>query len=112
MGLNIEIAKRIAGLLNCTLSRDSIVMLSEILVQEKVKKGERILDEGDVCQYLYFVDKGMTRQFYYKYDKDLTEHIGYEDSIVVCLESYILEEPTKLMIETLEPTIIWKIENY
>ena len=111
MGLNIEIAKRIAGLLNCTLSRDSIVMLSEILVQEKVKKGERILDEGDVCQYLYFVDKGMTRQFYYKYDKDLTEHIGYEDSIVVCLESYILEEPTKLMIETLEPTIIWKIEK-
>ena len=54
----------------------------------------------------------MTRQFYFKYDKDLTEHIGYEDAIIVCLESYFNEEPTKLMIETLEPTIAWKIDKH
>lgn len=112
MSRNIEIAKRIAGTLSCTLSRDSLVMFADVIVQEKFKKGERILDKGEICTSLYFVDKGMTRQFYYKYDKDLTEHIGYEDSIVVCLESYIQEEPTQLMIEALEPTVLWSINKH
>lgn len=111
MSPNVVIAKRIADSLNCVLSKESLVMFADILVQEKYKKGERILDEGDVCKSLYFVDKGMTRQFYYKYGKDLTEHIAYEDSIVVCLESYFFEKPTSLMIETLEATVLWRIDK-
>lgn len=111
MNPKIEIAKRMANSLKCDLSKDSLVMLADIMVQEKYKKGERILDEGDICHSMYFVDKGMTRQFYYKYGKDLTEHIGYENSIIICLESYFLEEPTKLIIDTLEPTILWRIDK-
>lgn len=111
MNSNIDIAKRLASSLDCQLTKESLKLLAEILVPEKYKKGERILDEGQVCNCLYFIDKGMTRQFYFKYDKDLTEHIGYEDAIIVCLESYFNEEPTRLMIETLEPTIAWKIDK-
>ena len=111
MNSNIDIAKRIASSLNCTLSKEVLKTFAEILVPEKYKKGERILDEGQICDSLYFIDKGMTRQFYFKYDKDLTEHIGYEDAIIVCLESYFNEEPTRLMIEALEPTIAWKINK-
>lgn len=112
MNSNLDIAKRLASSLNCTLSKEVLKTFAEILIPEKYKKGERILDEGQVCDSLYFIDKGMTRQFYFKYDKDLTEHIGYEDSIIICLESYINEEPTKLMIEALEPTIAWKINKH
>lgn len=111
MNSNIDIAKRLASSLDCQLTKESLKLLAEILVPEKYKKGERILNEGQVCNCLYFIDKGMTRQFYFKYDKDLTEHIGYEDAIIVCLESYFNEEPTRLMIETLEPTIAWKINK-
>lgn len=111
MNSNIDIAKRLASSLDCQLTKESLKLLAEILVPEKYKKGERILNEGQVCNCLYFIDKGMTRQFYFKYDKDLTEHIGYEDAIIVCLESYFNEEPTRLMIETLEPTIAWKIDK-
>lgn len=112
MNSNLDIAKRFASSLNCTLSKEVLKTFAEILIPEKYKKGERILDEGQVCDSLYFIDKGMTRQFYFKYEKDLTEHIGYEDSIIICLESYINEEPTKLMIEALEPTIAWKINKH
>ena len=112
MNSNLDIAKRLASSLNCTLSKEVLKTFAEILIPEKYKKGERILDEGQVCDSLYFIDKGMTRQFYFKYEKDLTEHIGYEDSIIICLESYINEEPTKLMIEALEPTIAWKINKH
>ncbi|MCF2581878.1 Crp/Fnr family transcriptional regulator [Bacteroides caecigallinarum] len=112
MNSNLDIAKRLASSLNCTLSKEVLKTFAEILIPEKYKKGERILDEGQVCDSLYFIDKGMTRQFYFKYEKDLTEHIGYEDSIIICLESYFNEEPTKLMIEALEPTIAWKINKH
>lgn len=106
---NIEVAKLMVSRMKCLLSREQIHGLADILVCRKFKKGERILDEGDVCRSMFYLEKGLTRQFYFKYDKDLTEHIAYEGGVVICLESYLKEEPTRLMIETLEPTIAWDI---
>ena len=106
---NIEVAKIMVSGMKCLLSREQIHELADILICRKFKKGERILDEGDVCRSLLYLEKGLTRQFYFKYDKDLTEHIAYEGGVVICLESYLKEEPTRLMIEALEPTIAWGI---
>lgn len=109
MTTNIEAAKMMVSGMNCLLNREQIHGLAEILTCKKYKKGERILDEGDVCRSMLYIEKGLTRQFYFKYDKDLTEHIAYEGGVVICLESYLKEEPTRLMIETLEPTVLWEI---
>lgn len=106
---NIEVAKIMVPGMKCMLSREQIHELADILICRKFKKGERILDEGDVCRSMLYLEKGLTRQFYFKYDKDLTEHIAYEGGVVICLESYLKEEPTRLMIEALEPTIAWDI---
>lgn len=106
---NIEAARRMAAENHVLLSKDAIRTFAEILVPEKFKKRERLLDAGDICKSMLYIEKGMTRQFYYKYEKDLTEHIGYEGGIIICLESYLKQEPTRLMIETLEPTVVWKI---
>ena len=109
MMTNIEVAKIMVSRMKCMLSREQIHELADILVCRKFKKGERILDEGEVCRSMLYLEKGLTRQFYFKYDKDLTEHIAYEGGVVICLESYLKEEPTRLMIEALEPTIAWDI---
>ena len=109
MMTNIEVAKIMVSGMKCMLSREQIHELADILICRKFKKGERILDEGDVCRSMLYLEKGLTRQFYFKYDKDLTEHIAYEGGVVICLESYLKEEPTRLMIESLEPTIAWDI---
>lgn len=106
---NIEVAKLMVSRMKCMLSREQIHELADILVCRKFKKGERILDEGEVCRSMLYLEKGLTRQFYFKYDKNLTEHIAYEGGVVICLESYLKEEPTRLMIEALEPTIAWDI---
>lgn len=106
---NMEVAKIMVSGMKCMLSREQIHELADILICRKFKKGERILDEGDVCRSMLYLEKGLTRQFYFKYDKDLTEHIAYEGGVVICLESYLKEEPTRLMIEALEPTIAWDI---
>ncbi len=106
---SIDIARILASTRHCRLSREQLHCLADVLECKKYKKGERILDENEVCSCLRYIEKGMTRQFYFKYNKDLTEHIAYEGGIVICLESYLKSEPSRLMIETLENSVIWEI---
>ena len=108
MTTNIEIARKIAEV-NYPLSRESVHALAEIVVCKKYRKGEIVLKEGEVCKAMLFIEKGLLRQFYYKYDKDLTEHIGYENGMIICIESYFKQEPTRLMVQTLESSVVWEI---
>lgn len=89
------------------MSRLSMHALADILDRRKFKKGELIVPEGQVCREMFFVEKGLVRQYYYKNGKELTEHIGYEFSTIICIESYFKLVPTQLTVEALEPTIVW-----
>ena len=81
-------------------------MLESILVPMKFAKNEYILREGEICTNIYWVVKGLVRQFYFKNDKELTEYMATENTIVMCIESLFREQPTKLQIKALEPTIL------
>ncbi|GAE84477.1 Crp/Fnr family transcriptional regulator [Bacteroides reticulotermitis] len=82
-------------------------LLESVLIRKEIPKGQIALNEGEVCHELVFVGKGMLRQFYYKNGKDITEHFSYEGCIVICIESFLKQEPTRLMVETLEPAVIY-----
>lgn len=92
-----------------TMTHDELDLLESILVPMKFAKGAIVLNEGEVCKNIYYIDKGLLRQFYYKNDKELTEHLGVENTIVMCIESLFREEPTHLLVEALEPTIIYAL---
>ena len=93
------------------LSPEGTRALSLIMEPLKLAKGKLFVKEGEVADYVHYIEKGLVRQFYFKNNRDLTEHISYEGNIVICLESYLREEPTRLMAETLEPSIIWRIRK-
>ncbi len=90
------------------MGRESVHALGEVLVCRKYRKGEPVLQAGEVCRSILYIEQGMLRQFYFKYDKDMTEHIGYENSIIICIESYFKEEPTSLRVEALEASVVWE----
>ncbi len=92
-----------------TMTHEELDTLESILVPKKYAKGEMILKEGEICESIYYIDKGLIRQFYYKKEKELTEHIGADGEIFMCIESLFKEEPTKLQVEALEPTIVYLI---
>lgn len=81
--------------------------IEEVLIRKEVEKGEILLKEGQISHNLVFVGKGMLRQFYYKNGKDVTEHFSYEGCIIICIESTLKKEPTHLMIEALEDSIVY-----
>ena len=99
-----ELARRYS-----TMTHDELDVLESILIPRKYAKNEIILREGETCENIYWVVKGLVRQFYYKNKKELTEYMATENSIVMCIESLFLEEPTRLQIQALEPSIIYSL---
>ena len=88
---------------------ESRKLLAGIVTRKDMEKGEILLKEGQVSHHFVIVAKGMVRQFYYKNGKDVTEHFSYEGDIVICIESILLQEPTRLMIEALESGTLYLI---
>ena len=54
MTTSIDIARRIAEV-NHPLSRESVHALAEILVCRKYRKGEIVLQAGEVCKAMLFI---------------------------------------------------------
>ena len=96
-----ELARRYS-----TMTHEELDLLESILVPMKFGKNEMVLREGETCNNIYWVVKGVVRQFYYKNGKELTEYMATENSIVMCIESLFLEQPTHLQIKTIEPTVL------
>jgi CRP-like cAMP-binding protein len=92
-----------------TMTYEELDTLESILVPMKFAKGEMILKEGDVCDCIYYVERGLVRQFYYKNNKELTEHLGEDHTIFMCIESLFKQEPTRLQVEALEPTLVFAL---
>ena len=97
-----ELARRYS-----TMTHDELDALESILVPMKFAKGEMILKEREVCRNIYFIEHGLIRQFYYKNGKEVTEHLGEDHTIFMCIESLFKEEPTRLQVEALEPTLVY-----
>ena len=96
-----ELARRYS-----TMTHEELDLLESILVPMKFLKNEMILREGETCTNIYWVVKGLVRQFYYKNGKEVTEYMATENSIVMCIESLFLEQPTHLQIKAIEPSIL------
>ena len=96
-----ELARRYS-----TMTHEELDLLESILVAKKYAKNEKILEEGEVCENIYWIVKGLVRQFYYKNGKELTEYMATENNICMCIESLFREQPSQLQIKALEPTIL------
>lgn len=91
------------------MSTESRDLLCTIITRREMEKGELLLKEGQVSRHFVVVGKGMVRQFYYKNGKDVTEHFSLESDVVICIESILLQQPTRLMIEALEAGTLYMI---
>ena len=92
-----------------TMTHDELDVLESVLVPLKFSKGEMILKEGEICRYIYYIERGLIRQFYFKNGKQSTEHLGEDRTMFMCIESLFREEPTKLQVEALEPTMVYAL---
>ena len=90
-----------------TMTLEELDAPESIIVPMRFKKGQTILAEGEVCEYIYYLDQGLIRQFYYKDGKELTEHLGEDHSIFMCIESLFREQPSRLAVVALENSVVY-----
>ena len=108
MPLTRDIARELARKYS-TMTYDELDVLESLLVPIKYGKGEKILQEGEVCRNISYIEKGLVRQFYFKNGKEVTEHLGVDHSIFMCIESLFKEKPSRLQVEALEPTLVYAL---
>ena len=96
-----ELARRYS-----TMAHDELDILESILVPMRFSRGEKIVDQGDVCDSIYYVDRGMVREYYFKNHKEVTEYIAVDGNIFMCIESLFREEPSQLIAESLETSYV------
>lgn len=108
MPLTRDIARELARKYS-TMTHEELDVLASLLVPIKYGKGEKILQEGEICRNISYIERGLIRQFYFKNGKEVTEHLGVDHSIFMCIESLFKEEPTRLQVEALEPTLVYAL---
>ena len=111
MSIQFDIAKQIIAETcpNRKIKLENIRLFADIIQPQKYHKGDIILNDGDMCNCLFYIEKGFIRQYYVKHDKEVTEHLACEKDVVWCIDSYFNHEPTHLMMEALEQSVLWAI---
>lgn len=93
------------------LSAEAKEKIASILVRTELKKNTLFRLKGEIQDQMCFIYKGMVRQFYFKNNKDLTEHFAYENSFFFCIESFLRKVPSEILVEAIEPTILYGIPH-
>lgn len=106
-----DVAREICRTYDVTLDVDTLHAFADMLVPFKVLRGHRLVNVGEVCNYMYYVKRGLVLQSYTKNGMEVTEHISHEGDIVFCIESFILREPSKIMVSMIEPGVVYGLPH-
>lgn len=70
-----------------------------------------LLEEGEISKKLFIIEKGCIRVWFNNNGKDLTTQFFFENQSVASIESFMKKKPSPVVIETIEPSIVWWIQK-
>ncbi|MEO0528832.1 MAG: Crp/Fnr family transcriptional regulator, partial [Bacteroidota bacterium] len=73
------------------------------------KKGELLLEEGDVCNHLSFLENGLLRFFIWHDGEKMSKFFTIAPYMFTSQRSFNLRIPAKESIEALEDSSLWQI---
>jgi CRP/FNR family transcriptional regulator, anaerobic regulatory protein len=72
------------------------------LTLKSFNKGDYLIREGQVENYIFFLNRGATRNYFIKDGKEFTVDFHFEGDFVTAYYSFITREPSAIFIELLE----------
>lgn len=98
-----------------TITEDDIKTFYSIARNTKFQKGELFVKEGEICQRLLFIQQGLFRYYILHEGQDITKDFAVDTQNPFCTAytSFMLQEPSKIWIEALEPSQVlsWERSN-
>ncbi len=70
-----------------------------------------LLEEGEISKKLFIIEKGCVRVWFNNNGKDLTTQFFFENQSVASIESFMKKSPSPVVVETIEPSILWWIHK-
>lgn len=89
-----------------TLRNEAIKDLNAVISEESFRKGDYLLQQGEVCRQLYYLQSGLVKLYFYKEDKEFIMRFFPENSFFTGLDSYLTQTSSSYSIQALEPTIV------
>lgn len=93
------------------LTSGDLDFLSQFIETRSFDKKVKLIEVGEVDQYLNFVVKGLVRKYFVKGKEQIVKHIAKEGTILSSSVSFFYKEPSKFVLETIEPTVLASISN-
>lgn len=90
-----------------SLSDEDFFELTNISTCRDLKKGEVILNEGEVCRSFYLVEKGYLRTYYNRDKAEINLNFAFEGNFAANLKSVKNKLPSEFIIEAGEATVVW-----
>jgi CRP/FNR family transcriptional regulator, anaerobic regulatory protein len=81
------------------------------ITRKEIKKGTLLLEEGKVCQHLYFLESGLIRFFITREGNDITKFFTDIPYCFTSQKSFTTQKPASENIEALEDSIIWQMRH-
>ena len=105
----MEFMKQFLRANNIPISEESWKIYSERNVRIEYKKGEQILREGEVENYLSFVEDGTARLFFVKQNRELTTRFVFKHQYLTSYDSFLQRSPSRCTVEALTDLVVWQI---
>lgn len=94
-------------ILESNLSEELLEKLFDATNEIHVKKGDTLLEQGQICQHIFIVQEGLLRMFYYdNKGNDITHWFTNEQNLMTSPKSFFDGEPSAYNIEALEDCTI------
>jgi CRP-like cAMP-binding protein len=74
-------------------------------VRKEFSPGRVVLEEGDICRYIFFLETGSFRSYVVRKDKEINIWFMLEGDMASAPKSFIYQEPAKEYIEAMEKTV-------
>lgn len=74
-------------------------------------KKVKLLEIGEVENYIHFVVKGLARKYFYKEDEEIITQLAKEGELISSSVSFLSSQPSAYVVETIEPTTFISISK-
>ncbi|MCI9846891.1 Crp/Fnr family transcriptional regulator [Flavobacterium pectinovorum] len=87
------------------LSPEELNLLDGLITFRKLKKGDFLLMENEVCNEIVFIEKGILRSFFFNHKGDeITNCFAFENEFMASFASFITKEIAEENIQALTDT--------
>jgi CRP-like cAMP-binding protein len=93
------------------LSDEEWALLKGTATPKEFKRGERVLDEGEICRAYFFVEKGYLRTYYNKDGVEINLQFSFEGDFTTNFKSLKTEKPSHFIIEAGEKSRVWTFDR-